>query len=146
LAGEYNKLNHQQLNALSSSLTGPGQTAQGTAGLEQMRLSWGLAGEQGTGQLSNLYMQPSHAQLQAAAQQYIMPCQIITPHPKLLYPAASLGRQGTANMQGTSTTTQPVNPGTTAAGIGLGLAAMLPSDKRLKENIRPSGMLFESGL
>jgi hypothetical protein len=63
----------------------------------------------------------------------------------LLAQIAGLGGQGM--MQGTSTVTQPMNPWTTGAGLGLGLLALggggnlFPSDARIKDDIQPIGIL-----
>jgi len=137
LLNQYNTNVGQQQGAASSLLGGASTTAQGTTNLMQTPLMNQIAAMQAAGNLPGLWMGPSTAQIGAANTQYQLPYQNIQAPESELLPIAGLGGQSTGT--GTSTTTQPVNPWTTAAGLGLGLWSL--SDARTKENIEPVGLL-----
>jgi hypothetical protein len=137
ISNEYNALVGQQQGAAGSLYGSAGSTAQGTAGLNQIPLQNSVQGIQAAGSIPGLWTMPGTTQLTAAniAQQQ--------PYQNLQMPFSMLGQAGAlgGTNSGTSTTTQPVNPWTTAAGLGLGAAALF-SDERLKEDIAPVGLLF----
>jgi hypothetical protein len=128
----------QQQGAANSLLGGAGATAGGTAGLGQIPLQNSVQGMQAAGSLPGLWTMPGATQLGAANIQQQLPYQNLQMPASMLGSIASLGGQGVNN--GTSTTSQPVNPWTTAAGLGLGAFAL--SDRRLKEDIEPIGLLY----
>lgn len=138
IANEANALQQEQLGAANSALSGAGSTASGMAQLQQLPYMNQLQAMSAMGMLPGLYMQPGQAQLGAANASYGLPWQNLQMPLSLLGSAGGLG--GSSSGYGTSTTTQPVNPWTTGAGIGLGLLAL--SDERLKENIEPIGVAF----
>lgn len=138
IANEYNTLAGQQQNAANSLLSGAGSTAAGTAGLGSTQIQDWLQGIQAGGALPGLYGAPGLANLQYANIGQQLPYQNLQLQSGLLGSLGGLG--GSSQGSGTSTTTQPVNPFTTGAGLGLGLLAL--SDERLKEDIEPVGILF----
>lgn len=138
LANEYNQLVGQQQGAANQYLSGAGSTAAGTAGLGSQQIQNWLQAMQGGQGLPGLYGSPGLSQLQYANIGQQLPFQNLQMQSGLLGSLAGLG--GTSSGSGTSTTTQPVNPWTTGAGVGLGLLAL--SDRRLKENVEPIGLLF----
>lgn len=163
ISNEYNQLVGQQQGAANSLLGGAGATAGGTASLGQIPLQNAVQGINSAGSIPGLWTQPGSTQLTAANIGQQLPYQNLQMPFSMLGQAGSLGgtSSSTGNTSGntisnmfgnmfgnssgtntgTSTTTQPVNPWTTAAGLGLGAAALF-SDERLKEDIKPIGLLF----
>ena len=141
ITNEFNALTGAQTGAAGALLGGAGNTATGTAGLAQIPLGNTIQGINAAGSVPGLWTAPAQAQLGAANQGYLMPWQNLQMPLTELGGLAGLGGQSEGT--GTSTTTQPVNPFTTALGAGLGLAGMKPSDMRIKENIQPVGQLFD---
>jgi hypothetical protein len=138
ISNQYNANVGQQQNAANQYLSGAGSTAAGTAGLGQLQgQEWLQAMQAGQG-LPGLYGAPGLAQLQYANMGQQLPYENLQLQSGLLGGLAGLG--GTSSGTGTSTTTQPVNPWSTGAGLGLGLLSL--SDRRLKEDIEPVGILF----
>jgi hypothetical protein len=138
LTNEYNQLVGQQQGAAGSLYGAGAGTAQGTAGLGQIPLMNSIQGMQAAGSLPGLWTMPGATQLGAANIGQQLPYQNLQMPFQMLGMGGSLG--GTSQGTGTSTTTQPINPWTTAAGLGLGAFAL--SDRRLKEDIEPIGVLF----
>lgn len=138
ITGEYNQLVGQQQGAANSLLGGAGSTASGTAQLGQIPLMNAIQGINSAGSIPGLWTQPGATALSAANIGQQLPYENLQLPSSMLGSLASLGGQGTNS--GTSTTSQPVNPWTTAIGAGLGLWAL--SDRRLKEDVEPIGLLF----
>jgi len=138
IANQYNSLVGQQQSAANQYQTNNANTAQGTAALGQIPIQNQLSGITAAGSLPGLYTAPGATQLTAANTAQQQPYENLQLPTSLLAGIAGLG--GTSSGTGTSTTTQPVNPWTTALGAGLGLYAL--SDERLKEDIEPVGILF----
>lgn len=137
LLNQYNTNVGTQLGAAGGLVSNAGSTATGTTGLMQTPLMNSIAGAQLAGNLPGLWMGPSQANYSAATTAYQAPFSNLQAPESELVPIAGLGGQSTGT--GTSTTSQPVNPWTTAAGLGMGLWAL--SDERVKENIEPVGLL-----
>jgi hypothetical protein len=156
LTSEYNALVGQQQGAAGGLLSGAGSTASGTAQLGQIPLMNSLQGIGAAGSLPGLWTMPGATQLGVANIGQQLPYQNLQLPASMLGGIASLGGQGTNT--GTSTTSQPVNPWTTGAGLGLGILGLSGgngntvggnmfsslglSDRRLKEDIEPIGLLF----
>jgi hypothetical protein len=138
ITNEFNTLSGNQLGAANSLLSGAGSTASGTAELGQIPLQNTLQGIGAGQQLPSLYGAPGLANLQYANIGQQLPFENLQLPASLLGALGGMG--GTSSGTGTSTTTQPVNPFTTALGAGLGLFAL--SDRRLKEDVEPIGLLF----
>jgi hypothetical protein len=147
ILGQYNTDVAQREAAANAALSGATTTATTGAQLGQIPLANQIAALQQAGSSAGLWTQPALAQLQAAELQSSLPFQNLQLPESMLAQIAGLGGQTSGINMGTSTTTQPVNPWTTAAGAGLGLAGLFSmSDIRMKKDIKPIGMLFESGL
>jgi hypothetical protein len=138
ISNEYNQLVGQQQGAANQYMSNAANAAQGTAALGQIPLQNQLQGIAAAGSLPGLYTAPGATQLTAANAAQQQPYENLQLPSSLLAGLAGLG--GTSSGTGTSTTTQPVNPFTTALGAGLGLYAL--SDERLKEDIEPIGIMF----
>ena len=138
ISGEFNTLTGNQLGAANSALSGAGSTAAGTAQLQQlpyMNQVQALTAMQG---IPGLYTAPGTAQLGAANTAYGLPYSNI--QMPLTEEGAIGGMGGTSSGTGTSTTTQPMNPWTTALGLGLAGASLFGnSDRRLKTDIKKVG-------
>lgn len=120
LTNEYNTLVGQQQNANTAGLGAGKSTAQGQAGLNQIPLQNAMMGIQGAGAVPGLWTMPGATQLTAANVGQQQPYQNLQLPASMLTGIAGLGGQNT----GTSTTTQPTNPWTTALAGGLGLASL----------------------
>lgn len=151
LTNEYNTLVGQQQGAANSLLSGAGSTASGITNLQQIPLQNAMTGFGAANAVPGLYTAPGTGMLNAADIGQGLPYENLMRQYQMLMGLGGAGSSTTGNMTGTSqgttfgtgtsTTSQPVNPWTTAAGIGLGAAALF-SDERLKEDIEPIGMLF----
>jgi Chaperone of endosialidase len=152
IQSQYNQNVAQQQGAAGALYGAGAGTATGTAQLQQMPFMNQIAAMQAAGSLPGLYTGAPSAQLGAATQAYQAPYQNIATSEGAQIPIAGLGGQGYSS--GTSTTTQPVNPWTTALGAGLALASLgtsgggtlggtllTASDENAKENIEPIGLL-----
>jgi hypothetical protein len=140
ISNEYNQLVGQQQGAANQYMSNAANAAQGTAALGQIPLQNQLQGIAAAGSLPGLYTAPGATQLTAANAAQQQPYENLQLPSSLLAGLAGLG--GTSSGTGTSTTTQPVNPFTTALGAGLGLYSLMPSDRNLKNDIEPVGILF----
>jgi hypothetical protein len=140
LTGEYNTLVGQQQNAIGSVLPAATGTAGAITGQQQVPLTNALSGISAAGAVPGLWTQPGQTNLGIAETAQQMPWQNMQMPYGMLTGLAGLGGQSTGTNTGTSTTSQPINPWTTAAGLGLGMFAL--SDARLKEDIEPIGLLF----
>lgn len=138
LTNEFNTLTGNQLGAENALINQAGATASGLTGQQQIPLTNALQGMSAAGMMPGLWTQPATTALQGANIGYQLPYEDIQ---QLLGPLAGIAGLG-GQMAGTSsgTVSQPVNPWTTGAGIGLGLLAL--SDERLKDDIRPIGLLY----
>lgn len=137
LTSEYNALSGNQLAANNAAYGAGAGTATGTAQLQQLPYQNELQALTAMQGLPGLYTAPGTTQLGAANTAYNLPYSNMQLPTTLMGGLAGLG--GTSSGYGQSTTTQPVNPFTTALGAGLGLWAL--SDERLKEGIEPIGIL-----
>lgn len=137
ITSEYNTLSGQQLSAANQLLGGAGSTAAGTAQLGQIPIQNMIQGIGAAGALPGLYTAPGAAQLGAANIGQQLPYENLQLPTSLLAGLAGLG--GSSSGSGVSTTTQPVNPWTTALGAGLGIWSL--SDINYKEDVKPIGIL-----
>lgn len=145
LTGQYNTNVGAAQNA-ASTLFGAGNTAAtGLTGFNQLGNQNIMSGLQGATAIPGLAMAPGGAQLTAAnagAQQPFTNMGWLT---SLLYPAAALGGQTSGTGTSSGSYTQPWSQTFGQVGQGLqGMGNFLWSDERLKEEIAPVGLLFDS--
>lgn len=140
LANEYNTLTGNQLAAAGQLQSAAGNTASGLTTQQQVPLQNQLQGIQAAGSIPGLITQPGMTQLAAANVQAGLPIANVQAVEGLTNPIAALGSQSTGTMAGTTSQQSPW--WTTALGAGLGAAALL-SDERVKDDIRPVGMLYD---
>ncbi len=139
IQSQFNTNNSNRINAANTLFGANTGTATGINSLNQTQLQNGLSGLQGAGMLTALGLQPAQAQLAAATTAQNQP---ITNLQSLL--GAGLGLAGAGNSStGVSTQTPANNPFMNILGGLTTGAGLLFSDRRLKENERDVGMLFD---
>jgi hypothetical protein len=162
LASQYNTDVGQQIDAAKALYGAGGATAGALQGLDQASIQNQLQGLAAAGAIPGLYTAPGTAQFAAANAANAQPFQNLGMLSSLVTPIAGLGAQSSGTM--TSTQSQQSPWYTTALGLGMGglgalgqsgafgqsgwLTALLPamtaSDIRVKDGVRPIGMLFDS--
>jgi len=169
LAGQYNTDVDRAINAGNTIYNATGGTVGGLQGLDQQALANQVQGLGAASALPGLYTAAGSAQLGAANAGYAQPWQNLGMLSGSVIPIAGLGAQSSGTKTETQSQSSPWY--TTALGLGMGglgalgqsgafgqagwltgaqglgsQMAMLPmmmSDERVKEDIRPVGMLFD---
>lgn len=139
ISSEFNTLSGNQLSAANLNQNAATNTSSLLAQLQQQPYANQLSAVSAMAGIPGLYTGAGTSQLGAANAAYSQPYSN-TQQP-LTQLAAMAGLGGTSSGYGTSTTSQPMNPYTTALGATMGLGALGKSDRRLKTDIKRVGRL-----
>jgi len=146
IAQQYNANVGNLMGAASGALGAAGSTASGLTTQQEQELQSQLQGLSATGQLPGLLSAAPAAYLQAANTAYGLPFSNVGAAENLLMPLGAMGGTSTGTQigSGTSTTQTSQDPFSTALGVGLLGAGLFGkfSDIRLKDDIKPVGLLF----